>query len=108
MGSRSVFDYDTLNVDCSVFAKIADSSMRLVTGYAANREHDVTRKRMKPVFTLEFKHKGKVAIVCQYLNEGTKTPRTSEYWYTEVEKSDFDLAVIETTFSESYTKAIGA
>jgi hypothetical protein len=70
------------------------------------------------VFTLEFKHKGKVAIVCSYLYEQSSPPRTGniewkwdkiwEYWYTEVEKPDFDLAQIESALAESYKRAIAA
>lgn len=74
--------------------------------------------RNRNPFTLEFKHKGKVAIVCQYLNDGSNPPITGniewkwdkiwEYWYTEVERPDFDFAEIESALAESYKRAIAA
>jgi rubredoxin len=74
--------------------------------------------RNRNPFTLEFKHKGKVAIVCQYLYDESKPPITGniewkwdkvwEYWYTEIEKPDFDLAQIESALAESYKRGIAA
>jgi len=68
------------------------------------------------VFTLEFKHARKVAICCQTLNDQSNPPRSDsskwewdanwEFWYTEVDRSDFDLSGVESVLDESYQRAL--
>jgi hypothetical protein len=68
------------------------------------------------VFQLDFRHSGKVALVCNYLNDQSKPPNAPKFkwewdkgwwtWFTEFTDPNLNLTDIETVLDEAYRRAL--
>lgn len=67
------------------------------------------------VFSLDFRHSGKVTLCCQHLSDQSKPPSTIqkwfwdkgwEYWFTEFANPNVNLKDLEAVLDEAYQQAL--